>query len=223
MKLSIVLPSVILVLLTLMVVPSEILVFWARPHAAIQILMPPVVAEDLDDDSNYVVPLMPPPPSSPKNPRTYWTREKLEEVTLREARKFGLDEKIVLNLVTAESSWVYWVHGCMYMKCSESLKRDPARGLWEIRCSTARDLGFPKWRRCYELQKDPVASSFFGAKFFRQTLDEFGNYELAVVAYYIGPTRLRRILRGTIIPKVGLTRQVSVYMHRVHGIADYKL
>ncbi len=158
-----------------------------------------------------------PPPHSPKDPRGYWSREQLEQTAMRWAEYWDIDKRIWARLITKESSWTYWVHGCMWIKCGWSLRLDPARGLTQIRCSTARDMGFPEHRRCYELQQDPNTTAFFSAKFYSKLLKRWGSDELALAAYFIGGTELRRVLKGK---KKYLRRSLRKYITFINGKSE---
>lgn len=149
----------------------------------------------LENTSNIELPFGP-PAHNPKNPGQYWTRARLEQVVIRWSTYWGLDDKIMKRLVLKESSWIYWVHGCMWIKCPYYLKIDPARGLPQIRCSTARDMGFPKHRKCYELQKDPNTAIFFAFKLFKQLRQRWNSDAYASAAYFIGSTKLKQVLKG---------------------------
>lgn len=132
---------------------------------------------------------MPKPPASRKVP---YTRKELEVEAWNAARTWNVHPLIYLRLVNRESRW--------RVRARSPLKYDPARGLSQLRCkTTARSLGYDD--KCYYLERYPLSSLFYGAKYLRKLVDRYGNYKNAIAAYYAGPTRWNQLKRG-LIPRV---------------------
>lgn len=60
-----------------------------------------------------------------------------------------------------------------------------ARGLLQLMPSTAHEFGL--------VSDDPAANVLAGARYLRQMLDRYGDVELALAAYNVGPTTIDRL------------------------------
>ena len=60
-----------------------------------------------------------------------------------------------------------------------------ARGLLQLMPSTAQEVGL--------VSDDPAANVLAGARYLRLLLDRYGDVELALAAYNLGPTTIDRV------------------------------
>lgn len=146
-----------------------------------------------------------PPPVSRKKP---WTKEELIKATWQAARTWNIHPQVFVRLVERESKWK--------IRARSPLKFDPGRGLTQLRClTTARGLGYKE--PCYYLQRNPLVSLYYGAKYLRQLVERYGNYRSAVAAYYAGPKRWNDLVKGKLKYKESkiLWAKVSDYLDEV--------
>lgn len=147
----------------------------------------------------------PKPPVSRKRP---WTEKELEQEAYNAARTWNIHPTVFVRLVKRESKW--------RVRARSPLKYDPGRGLTQLRCYiTARGLGYKD--PCYYLERRPLASLFYGAKYLRQLVERYGNYRSAIAAYYAGPTRWNDLVKGKLSNRNSriLWAKVSDYLNEV--------
>lgn len=77
-----------------------------------------------------------------------------------------------------------------------AVSRVGATGLWQLMGPTARELGLTV-NSIVDDRRDPVASTSAALDYLESLHDEFGSWLLALVAYNVGPGRVRRELAGT--------------------------
>lgn len=171
---------------------------WESGEAPIPLWMK--ASTNIPDTQKY-----PKPPVSRKRP---WTKAELELEAWNAARTWNVHPIIYLRLVKRESHW--------RIRARSPLKVDPARGLVQMRClTTARGLGYIG--RCYDLQRHPLVSLFYGAKYLRQLVDRYGNYRSAVAAFYAGPKRWNMLVQGKLKKDdaAALWAKISNYLDEV--------
>lgn len=110
-----------------------------------------------------------------------------------------------------------------------------AAGLWQIVPATATYLGLSIDEYLDE-RKDPCKSSEAAVKYLKHLYEKFGTWELALVAYNCGPTRLNRAIRTYGSKdfnkiKAGLPKETQRYLarflaacyagtyHQLHGLS----
>ncbi|MBN2357554.1 transglycosylase SLT domain-containing protein, partial [candidate division KSB1 bacterium] len=72
--------------------------------------------------------------------------------------------------------------------------RAGAVGLWQIMPSTASDYGL-KYNRWIDERRDPEKSTIVAAEFLRFLYDQLANWDLALAAYNMGYSNLKRAMR----------------------------
>jgi soluble lytic murein transglycosylase-like protein len=106
------------------------------------------------------------------------------QVILEEASASGLDPVLVLAIITVESAWE-----------TKAVSTRGARGLMQLRGETQageeRDAGLAPGD-----PHDPVHNIRMGVRYYGRMVDTFGDPDLALVAYYAGPTRLASYLQA---------------------------
>jgi len=117
----------------------------------------------------------------------------------RWALDFGLDRKLVHSVVRQESGYQHDV-----------VSQKGALGLMQLMPSTARSLGLSK----YESLFDPVVNIYYGCKYLKKLINEFGSERLALIAYYSGPQRAKMIRARHYLPKK-FKREITNYADRV--------
>lgn len=108
------------------------------------------------------------------------------------ARRYGLNEKVFLRLIDAESSWN-----------PEAVSPVGAIGLGQLMPDTAKELGVDPT----DWQQNLDGS----ARYLKQQLEEFGSYTLALAAYNAGPGSVREY-KG--VPPFKDTQD---YVHKILG------
>jgi len=149
---------------------------------------------------------------TPKIPRNeYWTKTRLKYYLTRHAIAWNIDPRIYFGLVEAESAWTY--------NAKSHLRYDPALGPTQIRCNTARGLGYKN--RCYYLRVNPEYGIFYSAKYLHQMDVMFdGDLYKSLAAYLVGPGRVNRILNGYEPLPVWLRDAINLYVSKIHKYAE---
>jgi soluble lytic murein transglycosylase-like protein len=108
------------------------------------------------------------------------------------AAEYGLDPLVVLSLIAQESRFDPGARG-----------QHGALGLMQIRPFVARDVahrhGIP-WQG-HSTLLDPAHNVAIGTAYLGEILRQFGDLELALAGYNMGPTRLQRMLARGDEPK----------------------
>ncbi len=76
----------------------------------------------------------------------------------------------------------------------ESTSRAGAAGIWQLMPSTASDYGL-KYNRWIDERRDPEKSNIVAAEFLRFLYDQLGHWDLALAAYNLGYSELKRAMR----------------------------
>jgi soluble lytic murein transglycosylase-like protein len=156
----------------------------------------PVRVADLARPIPFVAvqaPSEPPPPGEPRDPLRTWLVAELAEripalgetgvevlagVILDESAAARLDPVLVLAIIEVESGWE-----------PDAVSNRGARGLMQLRPATlqseARDGGFSAADG-----DGPATNVRAGIRYFARMVRQFGDADLALVAYNAGPTRL---------------------------------
>lgn len=116
----------------------------------------------------------------------------LTRTILDEARRSGIEPRLILGLIHVESSGN-----------SRAVSRVGALGLMQLRPDTASAMA-----RELEIQWDGPESLFdpnlnvrLGVRYLTRLIDRFGDIDVALAAYNFGPTRIARaIRRGRPVP-----------------------
>jgi len=98
---------------------------------------------------------------------------------------FKLDENIVKGVIEQESGWDHTI-----------VSNKGARGLMQVMPYTAeRSLKMGPDESLF----NPYTNIYYGCKYLSERLNEFeGDYFLALIAYYAGPSRAQGIKMGTL-------------------------
>jgi len=125
-----------------------------------------------------------------RGPDVYFKELRYSEKSLHHyikvwATYFQLDEEIVKGLIEQESGWDHRI-----------VSNKGARGLMQIMPDTAmKDLRMGPDESLF----NPYTNIHYGCRYLSNLLKEFnGNYYLALMAYYAGPSRAKRIENGTL-------------------------
>jgi soluble lytic murein transglycosylase len=112
-------------------------------------------------------------------------RQRLASIVHKESREQGVDPRLIIALIATESSFR-----------SRAKSRVGARGLMQIRLlaaqEIAREMRLP-WRGADSLY-DPAINVRMGTYYLAKMQRRFGDLGLALTAYNIGPTALRRLM-----------------------------
>jgi soluble lytic murein transglycosylase-like protein len=110
-------------------------------------------------------------------------RRQLGQAIAEEARRTGYDPLLVLALIDVESDFE-----------EEAISEKGARGLMQIKPSTLHFLAEKEGLRLSreEVAKDPALCVRLGIRYLRTLHNQFGDLELALMAYNAGPTRIRK-------------------------------
>jgi len=85
--------------------------------------------------------------------------------------------------------------GCASVSCWEPRVKDYSVGLMQIRCDTAKWLGFDNpyekrtlawWMKCFELESKVWTNVGLGAKYLRWQYERYEDWEKAISAYNAG-------------------------------------
>lgn len=127
--------------------------------------------------------------------RTLLTEEqksRLPEQIFVAAQRYGYDPFFVAGLIETESSFN-----------NRAVSRVGARGLLQLMPSTAaalaEDLGYPWYGP--ETLHDPEANLELGLYYLRMLEERFGNLDLALAAYNMGPSLLEQKMSGGFRPR----------------------
>ncbi len=110
-------------------------------------------------------------------------KKHLVELIYRESQKQNLDPQLIVALIKIESEFK-----------PEALSKAMARGLMQVRFATAQEvareigLKLKKSKHLYE----PYINIKIGTHYLAKMLKRFDNLELALTAYNMGPTKLKR-------------------------------
>jgi len=113
-------------------------------------------------------------------------RMRLAIAIAEEAHQAGYDPLLVLALIDVESDFQ-----------EEAISPMGARGLMQIRPTTLYFLAQKEGIRLSreEIAKDPTLCVRLGVRYLRTLHSQFGNLNLALMAYNMGPNKLRNQLR----------------------------
>ena len=126
--------------------------------------------------------------------------EKLKDEKLRtisetlydESMRYNIDYRLLLALMKIESNFRY-----------DAVSERGARGLLQVKPSLARyiaeDVGVT-WQGVKTLD-EPDKNIKIGVNFFSKLIVDFQSINMALHAYHVGPTRLRKILTEKKIPQ----------------------
>lgn len=109
----------------------------------------------------------------------------IAEMVYDESMQYNVDYRLVLAIMKIESNFRY-----------DAISHKGARGLLQVKPSTAKyiapDAGV-KWRGAKTLD-EPEKNIKIGVHLFSSLVENFQNINMALHAYHVGPTRLKRIL-----------------------------
>lgn len=123
-----------------------------------------------------------------------WTRRQSIEQAALAAHRYGLPEKLFVELVRQESNFRH-----------DALSKAGAYGLAQLMPDTARSLGVDP--------KDPLQNLDGGARYLKAQYQKFGTWSLALAAYNAGPEAVRRY--GGVPPYKETENYVSKILSRV--------
>ncbi|MCX5812604.1 MAG: lytic transglycosylase domain-containing protein [Proteobacteria bacterium] len=113
--------------------------------------------------------------------------------------QYNLDYRFVLAIMKIESNFKH-----------NAVSSKGARGLLQVKPShakfIARDMGIA-WHGDKTLD-EPDKNIKIGVHFFSELLGDFDNVNMALLAYNIGPTRLKQIVSGKGKPNKGFSKLV---------------
>lgn len=116
-----------------------------------------------------------------------------------EAKRYNLDYRLVLALMKIESGFR-----------DNAISSKGARGQLQVKPSLARhiaeDAGV-KWKGAATLD-NPEQNVRIGVHFFSALMDDFADVTLALHAYNMGPTRLKKVIAGRTALNKGFSRRV---------------
>lgn len=134
---------------------------------------------------------------------------RLAHLVVSESERYGYDPELVLALILVESSFR-----------TKAVSPKKALGLMQLRPHVAKaiadEMGIPleDLREVFE----PELNINLGLFYLSKLQEEFGDLELALIAYNYGPTYLRaRIRRGLPIPKRYARKVLSYYRQFSQG------
>ncbi len=119
------------------------------------------------------------------------------------AKKFGIPEKLFLNLIRAESNFN-----------PRAVSSKGAKGLCQLMPDTASRLGV---KDPFDVDENLKA----GAKYLRQLYDKYGNWKLALAAYNAGPGAVDRY--GSVPPYVETVNYVRKVFREVSIKPRYRI
>jgi soluble lytic murein transglycosylase len=134
-------------------------------------------------------------------------RHRVARTILEEATRAAMDPLLVLAMIQVESAFD-----------PRALSPVGAAGLMQLLPPTMHEeLG--RWRLAGADPFDPVANVRAGVRYLERLLGTFDDLELALMAYNAGPGRIRRHLRGGVVPERFLSypRDVSRARARLSG------
>lgn len=109
----------------------------------------------------------------------------IAEMVYDESMQYNVDYRLVLAIMKIESNFRY-----------DAISHKGARGLLQVKPSTAKyiapDAGV-KWKGAKTLD-EPEKNIKIGVHLFSSLIENFQNINMALHAYHVGPTRLKRIL-----------------------------
>jgi len=111
----------------------------------------------------------------------------LADIIFDESKRYDRDPIFTLAMIMTESTFYNW-----------SQSRADAHGLMQIKTTTgsivAKELGV-NWEGRQTLF-DPFVNIRFGMYYFNKMVDRFKNKDVALVAYNMGPTKVRKLISG---------------------------
>jgi len=137
-------------------------------------------------------------------------RQGIADVLLQAERQHRLDPLLLVALIEHESRWD-----------ADAVSRHSALGLMQVKAPVAlpvaRQLGIP-WNGEATLF-EPVSNVRIGVAYFAEMMDRFGDVNLALTAYNIGPNRTAQILAADGDPPAGFARAVLDRYERIRRSA----
>lgn len=118
------------------------------------------------------------------------------------AKKWGIPERLFVNLITTESSWN-----------PDAKSRAGALGLTQLMPSTITGMGATVAR----VKKHPTLQLSLGARYLKKQYERFHDWKLAVAAYNAGPGAVKKY--GG-VPPYAETRK---YVDKVTGGVDLEI
>lgn len=118
-------------------------------------------------------------------------------IILAKAKKYNLDPRLVRGVIEVESAFKPY-----------AVSHAGAGGLMQLMPGTAYHLG------CRD-RFDPEQNIEAGAKYLRQMMDRFGNWDLAIAAYNAGPGNVER---AGGIPPFRETQRYVVKVRKAWGV-----
>ncbi len=130
-------------------------------------------------------------------------------IIYKASRKHNVDYRLMLAIVKVESNFRHNV-----------VSPKGARGLFQVKPSLAkyiaRDAGV-HWNGTKTLD-EPEKNIKIGVYFFSQLLEDFDNLSLALHAYNMGPTRLKKMLSENVRPNKNFSNLVLKEYKRITSI-----
>ncbi len=123
---------------------------------------------------------------------TKYSREELERIVEEKSKKYGLDVKLIKEMIREESGWNV-----------NAVSPKGAMGIMQLMPSTALLMGVKN-------PFDPNENIDAGIRYMKYLLEKFnGNIALALAAYNAGPNLVERLGRVPNIP------ETQGYVHRI--------
>jgi soluble lytic murein transglycosylase len=130
------------------------------------------------------------------------------EVLRAAQREHQLDPFLLVALIEHESRWN-----------ARAVSSHRALGLMQVKAPVAKPIA-----HALEIEFDPATTLFdpvanvrIGVAYFAEMMDRFGNVDLALTAYNIGPNRTARILAGGGKPPVRFSQAVQARYQRIRA------
>lgn len=137
-------------------------------------------------------------------------RKAVAEVLRGAQRQHQLDPFLLVALIEHESRWN-----------AQAVSSHRALGLMQVKAPVAMPIA-----RALEIEFDPATTLFdpasnvrIGVAYFAEMMDRFGNVDLALTAYNIGPNRTARILADGGKPPKRFSQAVLARYERIRASA----
>ncbi|MEA3464095.1 MAG: lytic transglycosylase domain-containing protein [Patescibacteria group bacterium] len=114
------------------------------------------------------------------------------------AQKHSVDSKIIIAIIAVESSG-----NCRAVSCAN------ARGLMQLKPLTAKTMGIKN-------PFHPYDNIWAGTRYLKRLKKRFGNFDTALAAYNLGPTKVAKLLQNGFNPSAyKYVRKVKAAMEEV--------